>query len=54
MFIVTNRRKATRHTLTFWLLFTVTVPKLCWYRTANIYVPTVEIDYNVMKGNVVL
>ena len=52
--IVTYRRKATGQPVTCWFLFTVAVLKQCCYRTAKLYLPAVELDYKLMKVNVVL
>jgi hypothetical protein len=52
--IVTYRRKATGQAVTCWFLFTLAVLKLFCYRTAKLRLPTVELDYKAMKGNVVL
>ena len=52
--IFTDRRKATGQAVTYWFLFTAAVLKLCCYRTAKLYLPTVELNWKLMKGNVVL
>ena len=54
MCIVTDRRMATGQAVTCLFLFTVAVLILCCYRTAKLCLPTVEIGYMLMKGNVVL
>jgi hypothetical protein len=53
-FIDTDRRIATGQAVTCWFLFTVAVLKLCCYRTAKWSLLTTELDFKVMKENVVL
>jgi hypothetical protein len=50
---VNDRRKATTQAVTCCFLFIVAVLKVCCYRTAKLYLHAGEIDYKVMKGNVV-
>ena len=44
----------TGQTVTCWFLSTVAIIELCCYRTAKLYLPTVELDYKLMKRNFVL